>query len=228
MRDVYIKEYLEANSRQKYRQFTGSLNPGSRYPVMGVRVPLLRELAKKLAKEYGINAVDMLSDDSQEEVLLQGFVIAYSKMPLAEKKPYIDNYIAKCDNWSLIDSFVSTFHFNRKDEALMWRYLGEYRKSKQTFTVRFVLVMMLNRYLKDEYINDILEYCSNIDSEEYYIEMAQAWLLATAAINYFYDVELILKDGKLNMFTHNRTIQKAVESFRISAENKERLRALRR
>ncbi|MBR2701069.1 MAG: DNA alkylation repair protein [Erysipelotrichaceae bacterium] len=228
MRDVYIKEYLEANSRQKYRQFTGSLNPGSRYPVMGVRVPLLRELAKKLAKEYGINAVDMLSDDSQEEVLLQGFVIAYSKMPLAEKKPYIDNYIAKCDNWSLIDSFVSTFHFNRKDEALMWRYLGEYRKSKQTFTVRFVLVMMLNRYLKDEYINDILEYCSNIDSEEYYIEMAQGWLLATAAINYFYDVELILKDGKLNMFTHNRTIQKAVESFRISAENKERLRALRR
>ena len=228
MRDVYIKEYLEANSQQKYRQFTGSLNPGSRYPVMGVRVPLLRELAKKLAKEYGVNAVDMLSDDSQEEVLLQGFVIAYSKMPLAEKKPYIDNYLAKCDNWSLIDSFVSTFHFNRKDEALMWRYLGEYRKSKQTFTVRFVLVMMLNRYLKDEYINDILEYCSNIDSEEYYIEMAQAWLLATAAINYFYDVELILKDGKLNMFTHNRTIQKAVESFRISAENKERLRALRR
>ncbi|MBE6115290.1 MAG: DNA alkylation repair protein [Erysipelotrichaceae bacterium] len=228
MRDVYIKEYLEANSRQKYRQFTGSLNPGSRYPVMGVRVPLLRELAKKLAKEYGINAVDMLSDDSQEEVLLQGFVIAYSKMPLAEKKPYIDNYLAKCDNWSLIDSFVSTFHFNRKDEALMWQYLGEYRKSKQTFTVRFVLVMMLNRYLKDEYINDILEYCSNIDSEEYYIEMAQAWLLATAAINYFYDVELILKDGKLNMFTHNRTIQKAVESFRISTENKERLRALRR
>lgn len=228
MRDVYIKEYLEANSQQKYRQFTGSLNPGSRYPVMGVRVPLLRELAKKLAKEYGVNAVDMLSDDSQEEVLLQGFVIAYSKMPLAEKKPYIDNYLAKCDNWSLIDSFVSTFHFNRKDEALMWRYLGEYRKSKQTFTVRFVLVMMLNRYLKDEYINDILEYCSNIDSEEYYIEMAQAWLLATAAINYFYDVELILKDGKLNMFTHNRTIQKAVESFRISDENKERLRALRR
>ena len=228
MRDVYIKEYLEANSQQKYRQFTGSLNPGSRYPVMGVRVPLLRELAKKLAKEYGVNAVDMLSDDSQEEVLLQGFVIAYSKMPLAEKKPYIDNYLAKCDNWSLIDSFVSTFHFNRKDEALMWRYLGEYRKSKQTFTVRFVLVMMLNRYLKDEYINDILEYCSNIDSEEYYIEMAQAWLLATAAINYFYDVELILKDGKLNMFTHNRTIQKAVESFRISVENKERLRALRR
>ncbi|MBR2545340.1 MAG: DNA alkylation repair protein [Erysipelotrichaceae bacterium] len=228
MRDVYNKEYLEANSQQKYRQFTGSLNPGSRYPVMGVRVPLLRELAKKLAKEYGVNAVDMLSDDSQEEVLLQGFVIAYSKMPLAEKKPYIDNYLAKCDNWSLIDSFVSTFHFNRKDEALMWRYLGEYRKSKQTFTVRFVLVMMLNRYLKDEYINDILEYCSNIDSEEYYIEMAQAWLLATAAINYFYDVELILKDGKLNMFTHNRTIQKAVESFRISVENKERLRALRR
>ncbi len=228
MRDVNIKEYLEANSRQKYRQFTGSLNPGSRYPVMGVRVPLLRELAKKLVKEYGVNAVDMLSDDSQEEVLLQGFVIAYSKMPLAEKKPYIDNYLAKCDNWSLIDSFVSTFHFNRKDEALMWRYLEEYRKSKQTFTVRFVLVMMLNRYLKDEYINDILEYCSNIDSEEYYIEMAQAWLLATAAINYFNDVELILKDGKLNMFTHNRTIQKTVESFRISAENKERLRALRR
>ncbi|MBR2746293.1 MAG: DNA alkylation repair protein [Erysipelotrichaceae bacterium] len=228
MRDVYIKEYLEANSQHEYRQFTGSLNPGSRYPVMGVRVPLLRELAKKLAKEDGVNAVDMLSDDSQEEVLLQGFVIAYSKMPLAEKKPYIDNYLAKCDNWSLIDSFVSTFHFNRKDEALMWRYLGEYRKSKQTFTVRFVLVMMLNRYLKDEYINDILEYCSNIDSDEYYIEMAQAWLLATAAINYFYDVELILKDGKLNMFTHNRTIQKAVESFRISAENKERLRALRR
>ena len=228
MNNMNIREYLEANSRQKYRQFTGNLNPGSRYPVMGVRVPLLRDLAKSLAKEFGIEAVNMLTDESQEEVLLQGFVIAYSKLPLAEKKPYIDNYLAKCDNWSLIDSFSSTFHFNKKDEALMWQYLNEYRESSETFTVRFVLVMMLNRYLEDEYINDILEYCTGIDSEEYYIEMAQAWLLATAAINYFDEVELILKDGKLNMFTHNRTIQKAIESFRISDENKERLRALRR
>jgi len=222
-----VKRILLENASSEYREFTESLTTEGEHPFLGVRIPLLRDLARKLVKENGIEALELLSDDSFEEVMLQGFVIAYCKIPLEDKKPYIDEYLVKCDSWSLIDCFVSTFKFKKNDEEVMWEFLRDYRNSEETYVVRFVLVMMLNKYLKDEYIDEVLKYAVSIHSEEYYIEMAQAWLLATAAINYPEKVELILIDGKLNMFTHNKTIQKAVESFRISAEEKERLKKLR-
>lgn len=222
-----VKKFIEENASERYREFTESLTLEGQYPFRGVRLPVLRGLAKQLVREDDMKALEKLTDDCFEEVLLQGFVIAYSKLPLSEKKPYIDDYLKKADSWSLIDSFVSSFKFKKDESKVMWEYLNDYRNSKDTFTVRFVLVMMMAKYLDEEHIKDVLDYCVSVRSEEYYIEMAQAWLLATAAIKWFGAVENILIDGKLNMFTHNKTIQKACESFRITDVNKERLKQLR-
>ena len=87
---------------------------------------------------------------------------------------------------------------------------------------------MLNSYLDDEHIDEVLRYTESIQSDHYYVNMAQAWLLATAYINYGDQVDEILERGTLNKFTHNKTIQKAIESYRISDEDKERLRGMRK
>ncbi|MBR3351419.1 MAG: DNA alkylation repair protein, partial [Erysipelotrichaceae bacterium] len=158
----------------------------------------------------------------------QGFVIGYSKMPMADRIPYINDYINKSDSWNLIDSFVSTVKPKVREREVLWNYLDYIKYSDRPFTVRFVLVMMLNSYLDDEHIDEVLRYTESIQSDHYYVTMAQAWLLATAYINYDDKVNEILERGKLNKFTHNKTIQKAIESYRISDEDKERLRRMRK
>ena len=228
MNNREIKEFIELNSNQKYKEFSEALSSAGSYRMKGVRLPVLRDLAKRLVKEDGIRSLSSLSDDCFEEVLLQGFVIGYSKMPMADKIPYINDYINKSDSWNLIDSFVSTVKPKVREREVLWNYLAYIKYSDRPFTVRFVLVMMLNSYLDDEHIDEVLRYTESIQSDHYYVNMAQAWLLATAYINYGDKVDEILERGTLNKFTHNKTIQKAIESYRISDEDKERLRGMRK
>ena len=227
MNNREIKEFIEINSNQKYREFSESLSAAGSYPMKGVRLPVLRDLARRIVREDGIRALSPLSDDCFEEVLLQGFVIGYSKMPMADRIPYINDYINKSDSWNLIDSFVSTVKPGKKEREVLWNYLDYIKYSDRPFTVRFVLVMMLNSYLDDEHIDEVLRYTGSVQSDHYYVNMAQAWLLATAYIKYGNKVDRILERGTLNKFTHNKTIQKAIESYRISDEDKERLRGMR-
>lgn len=220
-----IISYLNENTDQKYMEFTGWLTPGQGYRMLGVRLPLLRKLARDLAKEHGMAALELLSDETYEEVLLQGMVIGYAKMDLKDKKPYIDAYMPKCDSWSLTDTLATSFKI--KEKQLWYQWAREYVSSDQTYTIRFGYIMML-KLLEDEYIDDVIALTIARDSDEYYIEMAQAWLLATAAIKYGDKVEEVLRKQQLNRFTHNRTIQKMVESFRITEQQKETVKGLKR
>ena len=228
MNNNEIKNYLIQKSEQEYQQFTSSLTPGSRYRFLGVRLPELRKLAKQLVSEKGIEAVNDLSDDSFEEVVLQGFVIGYARIPFKDKEPYIREYLDKSDSWSLIDSIVTTLKPGKKDREEDWRFLNEIMEAEQPYYIRYILVTMLNRYLDDEHIDEVLKYAVSVDSEHYYVEMAQAWLLATACIRYGDRVTDILEKGLLNDFVHNKTIQKAIESYRITDEQKVLLRSMRK
>lgn len=228
MNNREIKEILYSKSEHGYQQFTSSLTPDGKYRFLGVRIPALREIARWLVKEDGIKALNNLSDDSFEELLLQGFVIGYCKMPFEDKRPYVLDYLDKCDSWSLIDSFVSTIKLNKIDREKCWKFLNDIKSIDKPYYIRYVLVTMLNRYLDDDHIDDVLRYTVSIKSDHYYVEMAQAWLLATACIKYNDSVIDILKEEKLNDFVHNKTIQKAIESYRITEEQKTVLRSLRK
>ena len=224
--DKTVRQILEEHADHEYRDFSGSLNPDEMYPMLGVRIPVLRQIAGRLVREYGISALDRLTDGTYEEVLMQGVVIAKSRLPEEEKKPYIDEYLLKCgDGWSLTDCLASSF--KPKDSGLWMKWVLDYARSDSNAMVRFGYVMMM-KLLKDEYIDDIINSVVSRPSEIYYIEMAQAWLLATAAIRYGGRVEKLLEEGVLNRFTHNKTIQKMVESYRISDEVKERVRRMKK
>ncbi len=228
MNNTEIKKLLSSKSDSKYQDFSASLTPVGRYHFIGVRLPELRAIAKDLVKQDGINALEYLSDDSYEEVLLQCFVIGYARMPLEEKKPYIISYLDKCDSWGLIDSFVSTLKLKKNEAEPMWQWLQILKNNSEPYYIRYILVTMMSKFLDDEHIDDVLKYVISIHSDHYYVEMAQAWLLATACIRYADEVETILQEGQLNKFVHNKTIQKSIESYRISDEEKAKLRGLRK
>lgn len=228
MNNNEIKQILIQNSEEKYQEFTSSLIPSGGYRLLGVRIPFLRKLARQLVAEQGIEFLNHLTDDSFEEVLLQGFVIGYAKIPFIERKPYITDYLSKCDSWSLVDSIVTTLKPKKKEREEDWLFLEELKKYDKPYYIRYILVTMLNRYLDDEHIDEVLDYVKSVNSDHYYVEMAQAWLLATACIKYIEKVRSIIENDEVNDFVRNKTIQKAIESYRISDEQKEMLRSLKK
>lgn len=110
----------------------------------------------------------------------------------------------------------------------MWKFLEQYINSKNEYEIRFALVMYLNYYLTDEYIDEILHKIDKITNKEYYVQMAIAWLLSFAYIKQKKKTEKYLLKNNLDEFTQNKAIQKICESYRVSNENKEKLRKLKR
>ena len=221
-----IRKALLSLADERFRTFSLTVLQEEGYPVIGVRIPEIRKLARQFAREEGLQGYDIIADESYEQVLIKGFVIGYSKTPLLEKKIYIDDYLKLADGWSLIDSFVSTVKLKDSDRELMWSWLLDWMKSEKPYVIRFVLVMMMNNYLDDQHIDQVIDYCRQIRSDHYYVRMANAWLLATAAINHYDKVCAILDE--LDEFTRNKTIQKAIESYRIDDEKKKELRGKRK
>ena len=223
-----IKTWIKENSEEKYKSFTEKLVK-TKYEIVGIRTPKLRKFAKELLKKYGVDSLKMLSDNIYEEIMLQGFIVAYSSRSLVDKKDLIDNYLYKCDCWSLVDSFVSSLKLKGEEYHEGYKMLNEYRdnqtKMKQyPYIERFVLCLSMSLYLNDQYIDDILEYSEKLTDREYTVKMANSWLLATAAIEYFeqvIDVIMKLDEETLRYFKG-----KIRDSYRISEDKKERVKSL--
>ena len=197
--------------------------------MLGIRVPIIRNLAKTLLKE---NSLDTLlkefTDEYFEEVLLEGIIIAYAKIPLEEKLPYIKAFVPKIDSWAISDTFVPTLKLKEKDLNMAWNFILPYTKSKEQFDVRFSVIMMLDYFLTEEYVDKVLIEIDKIKLDGYYVKMGIAWLVAEIGIKFNDKAIEYLKNNNLDNFTHNKAIQKMRESYRISPEQKEYLKSLKR
>lgn len=197
--------------------------------MLGIRVPIIRNLAKTLLKE---NSLDTLlkefTDEYFEEVLLEGIIIAYAKIPLEEKLPYIKSFVPKIDSWAISDTFVPTLKLKEKDLNMAWNFILPYTKSTEQFDVRFSVIMMLDYFLTEEYVDKVLIEIDKIKHDGYYVKMGIAWLVAEIGIKFNDKAIEYLKNNNLDNFTHNKAIQKMRESYRISPEQKEYLKSLKR
>ncbi|MGI6510405.1 MAG: DNA alkylation repair protein [Erysipelotrichaceae bacterium] len=223
-----IKTWIKENSEEKYKSFTENLVK-TKYEIVGIRTPKLRKFAKELLKKHGIGSLKMLSDNIYEEIMLQGFIIAYSSGSLIDKKELFDNYLSKCDCWSLVDSFVSSLKLKGNDYQQGWIMMNDYKSNQAEmkqypYIERFVLCLSMSLYLNDQYVDEILEYSEKLTDREYTVKMANSWLLATAAIEYFekvMDVIMKLDEETLRYFKG-----KIRDSYRISEDKKERVKNL--
>ena len=228
---IQIKEHILKLADEKYKEFHSKLCPNTDN-ILGVRVPILRNYAKELSKNYTTDEL-LKNIDNQyyEEIMLQGMIIGLSKEKDFEViKKYIKDFVPKIDNWAICDVFCVGLKITKKYKEDMWDFIQTYLKSKNEFYLRFAIVMILDFYIEEEYLERNFEIFNNVRSDKYYVQMAIAWAISICLIKYYDKTIKYLKskECKLDNFTYNKSLQKAKESFRISKEQKEELQKMKK
>lgn len=225
-----IREQLRALAEEDYRKFAAGLLPGTDN-ILGVRLPVLRRMAKQIAGADW-RSFEKMQPQYFEEVMLQGFVLgcvrAEEEAEWEELLAYIAAFIPKITNWSLCDSFCSSLKFTKRRQEWVWHFIMPYLHSGKEYELRFGIVMLLFYYIEDTYIAEVLDILKAVRHEGYYAKMAVAWALSICYVAYPQQTEGVLSDGELDDFTHNKTIQKICESRQVSPEAKQKLRERKR
>lgn len=221
-----VKSELEGLAEPEYQKFSASLLPGVEN-ILGVRIPKLRVIAKRIAKENWKEFLEDAKDDSFEEILLQGLVIGYAKANPTEIITALDAFLPKIDNWSVCDSTAMTLKA-AKDHPAYFGYAQSCIAEETEFSVRFGLVLLMSHFVSDDYIESVLETIENAELPGYYAKMAAAWAVSVCYVKYPERTEEWLSSAKLDDWTFNKSIQKIKESLRVSEEDKARLDSMKR
>jgi 3-methyladenine DNA glycosylase AlkD len=222
-----LKNELLALAEEKYRKFSSRLTPGTD-TILGVRLPALRKIAKRMAKADWRRYLETARDDSFEETLIQGMVIGYAEVELVERLALIKAYLPKIDNWSVCDSFCTGLKFTKQNKEEVWLFLQPCLQSNEVYEIRFGVVMFITYFVEDRYLEPMFRNFNAIDCDNYYVKMAVAWAI-TSCFTVFPEMTMIyLKANDLDDFTYNKALQKITESRQVSPEIKERIRCMKR
>ncbi|MBR3153073.1 MAG: DNA alkylation repair protein [Clostridia bacterium] len=216
-------DYLMSLQDKKYKEFHSSLVLNSRYEIIGIRVPIMKEIAKNIAKTNIEEFLKVAGDKYYEEVMIQGLVISYIKDENLFYK-YFKEHIKKVDNWALCDTFCSSIKIVRKHEEKYFNEAINLSLNKEEFKSRIGLVIILGHFVNQKNLKTIFKTLNQIQSDKFYINMAEAWLLCDMYIKFPKETEEFLKNNNLNKFTQNKAISKIHDSYRVSKEDKERLK----
>jgi len=222
-----IRQELYALQDLKYRDFNSSLIPNiEKQTIIGVRVPEIRKLAKKLFTEIDcFRYFNILPHGYFEENLLHAFMIEkINDFDICIKAA--EDFLPYIDNWAVCDSFFPPV-FKKQKEKLLPR-IPRLIKSGHTYTVRYAIEILMRLFLDESFKAEYLETVLSVVSEDYYVNMMRAWYFATALAKQYESAIVYIKENRLDDWTHNMTIKKAVESRRISAETKSYLKTFRR
>ena len=211
----------------KYRDFQAKLIPNvDKESVIGVRTPALRKYAKQLVNREDIaDFLDKLPHGSFDENQLHAFIVSEIK-DYEECLARVDRFLPYVDNWATCDQ-MSPKIFKKNRSRLLTSIKG-WIDSDKTYVVRFGIGMLMEHFLDEDYDPSYPEIVCNIRSEEYYVNMMMAWYFATALAKQYDSVIPYIEENRLDVWTHNKTIQKSVESYRISDEQKAYLKSLKR
>lgn len=217
---------LQAMAEPSYRDFSAALIPGCSN-MLGIRIPALRALAKELLRDDWA-ALLAESDQTFEEVMLRGFLIAGAKLPDETRMAMIRDFVPQVDNWSVCDCFCASLRCMKQSPDVWWPLLTEYAASSAEFPTRFAVVCMLDHYLDTPYFPQVLTCLTELNHPGFYVHMAVAWALATAYTRDSWAVTEILRSCRLDAESHCLCIQKLMDSRRVPDGDKAMLRSLRR
>ena len=221
-----IRSKLFNLSEDEYRNFHSKLCPNTKN-ILGVRLPLLRNMAKDLAKNNWEAYLNNPYNEYYEEIMIEGLTIGYIKTDINTRLKYIKRFIPKIDNWAICDSFCNNLKFTKKNLNEVWEFISTYLSSNKEFELRFAIVMMLHYYINEEYIDRVLHILNDINHEGYYVKMAVAWAISFAYIKFPHKTLVFLKNNNLDSFTYNKSLQKIIESTRVSKEDKDSIRSMK-
>ncbi len=221
-----IQEELFKLQDISYKEFHSKLIPTiDKNTIIGIRIPLLRSYAMKIkytkeADKFLNTLPHMYYDENVLHALLLSELTDYETFIKS-----IQAFLPYIDNWAVCD--VLKPKSIKKHKQIFIDEIKSWISSKDTYTIRFGVVMLMTYYLDEDYQKDYLNYPLQVKSNEYYVNMAISWFYATALAKHYDEVVKILKDKKLSVWVHNKTIQKAIESYRITKEQKKELKKLK-
>lgn len=228
-----IRKELEQAAETDYKEFNAKLLPGVT-KMLGVRLPKLRETAKCIAKNDAAAYLTQMQEADwnhgvyYEEKMLFGLVIGYAKMDDKKRKEWLDVFVPVIDSWGVCDSCCMTYKWMKKQPEYWWEYLNQWIRTDTEYGIRFGMVSMLGHFVDEVHIQEILAVCSLVHHDGYYAKMAQAWLVSVCFVKFPEQTYAFLQENQMDDFTHNKSIQKTCESYRVTKEWKDKLRSLKR
>ena len=216
-------EYLFSLKDDEYQKFNQKIVKTDN--IIGIRLPILKNIAKIIAKNDYLSFIKNNKHQYSEEIMLHGLVITYLKIDFNESIKLFDEYIKYIDSWATCDSVVMNYKIVSKNLDICLIKIKEYLKSDKPFIKR-VGIVLLFYYLNDDYIDEVLKLINSIKSEDYYVKMANAWLISICLVKYYDKTVKFLKSWQLDDWTYNKALQKAIESYRI--KDKDTLRKMKK
>lgn len=218
---------LKELADEPYRIFQSRLLPGTEN-ILGVRIPKLWKLARRLVKEEGNGYLERASDGTYEEIMLQGMVIGLLKEDAGQMIKRLPSFLAKANNWAHCDIVCSGLKKVKDDRESVLAFLEPYITSENEFEARFAVVLLLNYYIDGAYIDTTLNLLQQAVHPGYYVRMAVAWALSVCYVQFPEKTLRCMKEGNFEDFTYNKALQKITESYRVSKEEKAFIRGLKR
>lgn len=219
--------YLHSHIDEQYRTFQSNLVPNND-TILGIRIPILKEIAKSISKGNYHDFIQLNTHQSYEERMIHGLILGYIKCPLRELFPLLEDFLPYNDNWAINDVTCANLKIFKKEQELGYSKILEYLQTNDPWRIRFGLILLLDYFINDTYIDQVLELANQVTHEEYYVKMANAWLLSICYIKYPGKMKVFFQNNQLDNWTHNKAIQKTCESFRVSKQDKEELKKLKR
>lgn len=230
-KEIYqdFKSDLLQIAEDEYRKFNERIIPCNQ-PILGIRMPVLRKLAKEIAKGDWKSYLKVAKDASHEEIMLQGMVIASvsSQIEFSEVLRYLTYYVPKLSNWALVDAFCGDMKIVAHHQEEAYFFIVHYLKSTEEYSVRFAIVMLMNYYLDPEHIKAVFGLFDSVHHEGYYVKMALAWAISIAFIKMQEATLQYLNHNHLDNWTVQKALQKIIESNRVDKETKEMIRQMKK
>lgn len=222
---ILYREFLNELERladEEYKKFHKKLLKNDSIDMLGVRVPIMRKIAKK----YYDDVDDLLAfpDDYYEVTFIKLTAVSYQNYDKFIK--YVDRCVPLINNWASCDCFAPKCVAEHRAEFLP--YIRKFAAESGEFSQRFALTTLLHFYVTEEYLEDIFAIADRCDTTKYYVHMAVAWLIAEALVKYYDRASGFLMENSLDKKTHNKAIQKACESYRLSDDRKNFLKGIKR
>ncbi|MBS6603797.1 MAG: DNA alkylation repair protein [Brachyspira sp.] len=221
-----VRNQILQEADEKYQTFSSALLPGVNN-VVGVRLPVLRKISREIYKSDWQTYLKNNDCRFMEETMLKGMVIGLIKDEPEKILNYIENFVPEINNWSVCDSFCCGLKFIKKNKELVWNFVQKYLNSEKEFEIRFGVVVLLNYFIEENYIDRVLEKLEKVKTTDYYAQMAAAWAISICYIKFEAKTLDFLKKPSIDKAVFNKSIQKIIESNRISKETKIMLKAIK-
>lgn len=224
-----ILEEIRGLADEEYKKFHGGLIPGVKTEFLGVRVPKLRAVAKRITKEEWREFLKEYENSTiYEIIMLYGMVLAKADCEFEEKLGYVRKFIPQIDNWAVCDVVCGDLKDIKKNRKKMYEFLQSYLLSDREYEVRFAVVVLMQYYITEEYIDTVLDWYGKICVDAYYVKMAVAWGLSVCFVKFRDKTLAFLQNCEIDRFTYNKAIQKIQESCRVSEEDKKMLKNMKK